>query len=144
MTRLTTTSAFRAARAGAFALSAAALLAAPAHAQTTAAAPGNACGFAAVTQQPQLINERAVARRVSHSYPKQFLDFGVNGQVLLQLTVGTTGRVEEVLGVDATHAAFGAVARGLAREMRFLPAEVDGVPVRCRVVVPVDFALADG
>jgi len=136
---------FRAARAGAFALSAAALLtAAPAHAQAASTGPGSACGFAGVTQQPQLINERAVARRVAHGYPKQFLDFGVHGQVLLQLTVGTTGRVEEVLGVDATHAAFGRVARGLAREMRFLPAQVDGVPVRCRVVVPVDFALADG
>jgi protein TonB len=129
----------------ALALSAAALLAAaPAHAQAASAAPGRACGFAAVTQQPQLINERAVARRVAHGYPKQFLDFGVHGQVLLQLTVGTTGRVEEVLGVDASHAAFGRVARGVAREMRFLPATVDGVPVRCRVVVPVDFAIADG
>lgn len=132
-------------RFGALALSAAALLAAaPAHAQTTSAGPGRACGFAGVTQQPQLINERAVARRVSHGYPKQLLEFGVHGGALLHLTVGPTGRVEEVLGVDATHPAFAAAARGAAREMRFLPAMVDGVPVRCRVVVPVDFALADG
>ncbi|HKP77174.1 MAG TPA: energy transducer TonB [Longimicrobiaceae bacterium] len=129
----------------ALAFSAAALAARPAHAQTApAAGSARVWDAAEVTRQPQLINERAVARRVSHGYPKQLLDFGVHGRALLQLTVGADGRVEEVAGVGATHAPFATVAQGWARAMHFAPATVGGTPVRCRVLVPVDFAVADG
>jgi len=140
--------ALRAGRVAALALSAAALLAAaPAHAQAvarSAAESGKVWDYAEVTGKPQLINERTVARFVSRSYPAQQLDFGINGRALLELTVGPTGQVEEVAGVDATHAPFGAVAQRFARTMRFAPATVEGVPVRCRVTVPVDFALVEG
>jgi TonB family protein len=130
------------------ALSAATVLAAvPAHAQSAdrAPTPANAVeDCARASRQPMLINERAVARKVSRSYPRQLLDSGVHGRALLQLTVGPGGRVEEVTAVDATHRPFAAAARAYAQELRFAPAMVDGAPVRCSVTVPVDFALADG
>jgi outer membrane biosynthesis protein TonB len=129
----------------ALALSAAALVAAkPASAQTASPESGRVWNSAEVTRQPQLINERSVARILSRGYPKQLLDFGVHGRALLQLTVGADGRVEEVAGVDATHAPFATVAGSWARALRFAPATVGGTPVRCRVLVPVDFAIADG
>ena len=130
------------------ALSAATLLAAvPGHAQSAPRTPSTANvveDCARASQRPMLINERAVARKVSRSYPRQFLDSGVPGRALLQLTVGPSGRVEEVTGVEATRAPFAAAAQAYARELRFAPAMVDGAPVRCRVTVPIDFALVDG
>jgi TonB family protein len=137
----------RSARFAALTLSAAVLAAAPARGQAAAPSasdPGRVWNSAEVTEKPMLINERSVARRVSHGYPKQLLDFGVRGRALLALTVGRDGRVEQVAGVDATHAQFGNVALAFARAMRFAPATVGGVPVRCRVMVPVDFALVNG
>ena len=128
-----------------------ALAALPARAQQTAATITRTnAGARAVedcaraSRAPMLINERAVARKVSRSYPRQFLDSGVHGRALLQVTVGPAGRVEEVTAVEATRAPFAAAAQAYARELRFAPAMVDGTPVRCRVTVPVDFALVDG
>lgn len=130
------------------ALSAATVLAAvPAHAQSADRAPSTAKAVedcARASRQPMLINERAVARKVSRGYPRQLLDSGVSGRAVLQVTVGATGRVEAVTAVEATRAPFAAAAEAYARGMRFAPATVDGAPVACRVTVPVDFALADG
>jgi protein TonB len=147
MTTLTRTL-FRAGRLGAFAFSAAALLAAaPARAQMpnrVAAGSARVWESAEVGQPPMLINERHVARLVSRAYPRQLLDFGVHGRALLLVTIDPSGRVEDAVQVGATHAPFAAAALGFAREMRFAPATVDGVPVRCRALVPVDFAIVDG
>lgn len=130
------------------ALSAATVLAAvPAHAQSAdrASSTVNAVeDCARASRLPMLVNERAVARKVSRSYPRQFLDAGVSGRAVLQVTVGASGRVEEVTEVDATRRPFAEAARAYAQQLRFAPATVDGAPVACRVTVPVDFALADG
>ena len=122
------------------------LVLAPARAQTAARAaePTPVWDARNVTQQPALINERTVSRMVSHSYPGDLLDSGVTGRVLLDVTVSSDGRVEEVAVADASHRAFALVAKDFARAMRFSPAKVDGRAVRCRVTVPVQFALADG
>lgn len=130
------------------ALSAALLVAASsARAQMPAPAsadPGRVWDAAQVSQAPMLINERHVARLVSRAYPPHLLAFGMHGRAVLILTIDPAGRVESAAQADYTHPAFGAAALGFARTMRFAPATVDGVPVRCRVAVPVDFALADG
>lgn len=130
------------------ALSAATVLAAvPAHAQSADRAPSSPNvveDCARASQRPMLINERAVARKVSRGYPRQLLDSGVSGRAVLQVTVGATGRVEEVTAVDATRRPFAEAAQAYAHALRFAPAMADGAPVACRVTVPVDFALADG
>jgi len=143
MTTLTHT-VFRAGRLGAFAFTAALLAAAPARAQSAAPASSRVWDAAEVSERPQLINERHMSRLIARGYPKQLLDFGVHGRALLQLTVGPTGRVEAVEGVDATQTPFGDAAVAFAWAMRFAPATRDGAPVRCRVTVPVDFAIANG
>jgi TonB family protein len=123
---------------------AALVLAAAAPARAQGAAPAPACTAAGVTALPQLVNERAVAKMVSHAYPADLLDAGVTGRATLAVTVGRDGRVADVAMVSATRAPFAAVAQSVARRMRFLPAKAGGAPVACTVAVPVDFALADG
>jgi TonB family protein len=128
-----------------FSLAAAAIAASPARAQTAAPATATPVWDAKdVTVQPALINERTVSRMVSHSYPGHLLDAGITGNAMLELTVDSRGQVEQAAVVGATHQAFGLVAKDFARAMRFSPAKVDGRAVRCRVTVPVQFALADG
>jgi TonB family protein len=127
----------------AFAL-AAACAATPLRAQAAAAAvtQDRVWSVDEVTQTPQLANEPQLARLASHSYPAGLLAFGIPGHATLELVVGSNGRVEQVLGVAGTHQSFANVARNYASAMRFRPATVDGRAVRCRVTVPVDFALA--
>jgi TonB family protein len=123
-------------------LAIAATAAAPAHAQ--GAAPAPSCSAGTVTALPQLVNEREVARIVSHAYPANLLETGITGRATLAVTVGADGRVQSVATLGATQAPFADVAQSVARRMRFLPAKAGGAPVACTVAVPVDFALADG
>jgi TonB family protein len=128
----------------AFSLAAAVIAATPARAQTPAPATTSVWDAKDVTVQPALINERTVSRMVSHSYPGHLLDSGITGNAMLELTIDSRGQVEQAAVVGATNRDFGLVAKDFARAMRFTPAKVDGRAVRCRVTVPVQFALADG
>jgi len=67
----------------------------------------------------------------------------VAGSATLEVIVDPRGQVEQVSVVDATHREFAAVARDLARAMRFQPARVQDIAVRSRFTVPVDFRPAE-
>lgn len=94
----------------------------------------------------ELLVERAViARRdnPSPAYPTALSAAMVEGGVLVQFVVDTTGRVEpqSIVVMRATHRLFGeSVQRWLLRT-RYLPAEVRGRPVRQLVQQEVGFAL---
>lgn len=76
-------------------------------------------------------------------YPDILRSGGVEGQVLAQFVVDTTGRVEvasfKVLRSD--HAMFEQAVRSALPQMRFLPAEVGGRKVKQLVQQPFVFAL---
>lgn len=80
---------------------------------------------------------------VSPRYPDILRSGGVEGQVLAQFVVDTTGRVEiasfRVLRSD--HAMFEQAVRSALPNMRFLPAEVGGRKVKQLVQQPFVFAL---
>jgi len=100
-------------------------------------------GFDQVTQQARLVNPSTVAQMLSRGYPRRLLDAGVAGSATLEVIVDPRGQVEQVSVVDATHREFAAVARDLARAMRFQPARVQDIAVRSRFTVPVDFRPAE-
>jgi protein TonB len=77
------------------------------------------------------------------SYPDILRSSSVEGQVLAQFTVDTTGRVEiaSFTVINSTHDLFTAAVRNALPRMRFLPAEIGGRKVKQRVQQPFQFNL---
>lgn len=76
-------------------------------------------------------------------YPDILRSGGVEGEVLAQFVVDTTGRVESgsFKVLRSSHAMFEAAVRSALPNMRFLPAEVGGRKVKQLVQQPFVFAL---
>ncbi len=74
------------------------------------------------------------------TYPRMLRDSGVEGVVLAQFVIDTTGRAEPATfrALDASHALFEMAVREAVGKMRFRPAESAGRKVR--VVVQQSFA----
>ncbi|HEV8381826.1 MAG TPA: energy transducer TonB [Gemmatimonadales bacterium] len=79
-------------------------------------------------------------------YPELLRQAGVQGKVILEAVVDTTGRVlaPSILVVAATHPGFVAPARQALGATLFRPASVGGRPVRIRVRIPYEFAIRNG
>jgi len=77
------------------------------------------------------------------SYPELLRQAGVQGRVLLEAIVDTTGHVQadSIRVIEATHPAFVAPARQALAATLFRPALVAGKPVRMRVRVPYEFLI---
>lgn len=98
---------------------------------------------AAATFLPYQVERQVVQLpgRGSPTYPSMLQSQGVKGRVVAQFVVDTTGRIElgsfEVL--ESSHDLFSAAVRRALPEMRFIPAEVGGRPVRQLVQQPFVF-----
>ncbi len=90
-----------------------------------------------VEQRPQLVSAPRLA------YPAPLLLSGVEGRVVVEAVVDTTGAVEpgSVRVVESGDARFNAAATAYVRELRYTPARVAGRAVRVRMQVPVEFRL---
>lgn len=79
-------------------------------------------------------------------YPDLLRQAGVQGRVVLEAVVDTTGRVlaSSILVVSATNPGFVASARQALLATLFRPAMVDGKPIRMRVRIPYEFAIRNG
>lgn len=116
-----------------------ALLAAPSRAAAQSSdpvvAPEN------LTKGPKLASPAAAASLVSRAYPEQLRRAGIGGVVQLEVTVDKTGKVEQnsVEVVVAAAPALGEAAKSVAERLQFRPAEVNGAPVRTRVLIPLTF-----
>ena len=77
-------------------------------------------------------------------YPEILREGAIEGEVLLQFVVDTSGRamVNTVKVLQSTHDLFTVSVRSSLPEMRFLPAEVGGRKVRQLVQQPFIFAMA--
>ncbi len=80
------------------------------------------------------------------SYPELLRQAGIQGRVVLEATVDTTGRVEpvSVTIISATNPAFVEPARQALLATLFRPAEVGGRATRMRVRIPFEFTLKSG
>jgi TonB family protein len=79
-------------------------------------------------------------------YPELLRQAGVQGRVLLEAIVDTTGRIDakSILVVSATNPEFVAAARQALLATLFRPAFTVGRAVRVRVRIPYEFTLTGG
>jgi protein TonB len=76
-------------------------------------------------------------------YPELLKAGGVEGEVLVEFTVDTTGRADpaSLKVLKSTHELFALAVKNAMPGMRFLPAEVDGRRVKQLVRQPFVFAI---
>jgi periplasmic protein TonB len=77
------------------------------------------------------------------SYPDMLRSAGVEGQVMIQFIVDTTGRAEpgSITVLSSTHELFAQSVKNAIPRMRFMPAEIGGRRVRQLVQQPFGFSL---
>jgi len=79
-------------------------------------------------------------------YPDLLRQAGVQGRVVLEAVVDTTGRVlsQSISVISATNPGFVASARQALLATLFRPARAGGTAVRMRVRIPYEFAIRNG
>lgn len=87
---------------------------------------------------------QALPGSASPRYPDILRQAGVEGEVLAQFVVDTTGRAEmgSYKVLKTSHDLFGTAVKNALPGMRFIPAEVGGRKVRQLVQQPFSFAIA--
>ncbi|GAY23469.1 energy transducer TonB [Sphingobium fuliginis] len=89
------------------------------------------------------IDPRALAA-FQPDYPGAMIRQGMEGKVVVRVTIGPDGRVTDIERLSAADEAFWiATQRHALRKWRFRPATRDGVPVSSTKVLTVHFRLAD-
>ncbi|MES2642336.1 MAG: TonB-dependent receptor [Myxococcota bacterium] len=101
------------------------VLACSSFAHAEAPAPGT------LTRPPELL------QFVEAPFPAE--EAGRTASVVLAVTIGAEGAVEDVTVQESAGPAFDAAAVEAARQFRFSPAEIDGVPARVRILYRYDF-----
>lgn len=92
---------------------------------------GERAPIAVITKRP------GIARRVLPDYPASVRELGIEGRVVLELTVDEQGRVTKIRVLRKLHPKLDEAARQAARKMRFTPALVNNTPVT--VTIPYTF-----
>jgi periplasmic protein TonB len=112
----------------------------PAPSAGPGAPEGGVIGERWVEQRPELIGHPAVV------YPELLRRAGIEGRVVVEAVIDTTGRVEPrtIHVMTATNPLFAPAARAMVAGSRYRPGAVGGRPVRVRVLVPVDFRVEAG
>lgn len=92
-----------------------------------------------VTVKPRLVNSSGVTRALEQNYSGVLRDAGVEGHVELRMIVERNGHTSSIVVTRSSDAPFNAPAINVARAMRFSPAQLNGVPVRVRIELPITF-----
>jgi protein TonB len=105
-------------------------------AQDGAAAP---VAEGAAEQRPQAVPGSCL----QPTYPVQMRAARIEGRVLLQFVVDTTGRIEpsSVVVLQSTHQLFASAARRALLTCRYRPGRFGGRPARVRVETPYTFRI---
>lgn len=79
-------------------------------------------------------------------YPELLRQAQIQGRVLVEAIIDTTGRAEQssIKIVQSPHPGFDQPAKSYMRQALFRPARVHGRPVRVLVRLPIDFKLRQG
>ncbi len=93
---------------------------------------------AVVEERPERISSPPVR------YPDILRQAGIEGRVLLELVIDTTGHAERgsIRVLSSTHQLFEGPAREVAQASLFSPGRIQGRPVRVRVQLPINFSIA--
>jgi TonB family protein len=114
---------------------------------TTAAVPAGAAGAVIVppkpTDQPppQAVTPPSLTHFEHAPYPKEALDLGLEGQVVLILDIDAAGHVTKAVPAPAQGHGFDEAAVGAALKFQFEPAKRGGVPIASRIRYRYGFTL---
>jgi len=75
------------------------------------------------------------------TYPEIAREKGLEGSVMVKITVGVDGTVEDALILESTDPIFEESALEAAMLSQFKPAKLDGEPTKSRVAIPYQFRL---
>ncbi|PIE17784.1 MAG: hypothetical protein CSA65_07745 [Proteobacteria bacterium] len=82
-----------------------------------------------------------VQKRVQAAYPERMRELGIEGRVVLQLTVGPDGRVTKTKVLKGLRKELDRAAIAAAKKMRFTPAKVGTIPVTVKIPYTFTFVL---
>lgn len=93
---------------------------------------------AVVEERPERISSPPVR------YPDILRQAGIEGRVLLELVIDTSGRAERgtIRVLSSTHQLFEGPAREVAQASLFSPGRIQGRAVRVRVQLPINFSIS--
>jgi TonB family protein len=98
-------------------------------------ARGEEAPVAVLTTRPK------VTQQVTAEYPEKMRDLGIEGRVILELTVDASGRVVAASVTTSLRPEFDRVALAAARRLIFSPATVNGTPVKVKIPYTFTFVL---
>jgi TonB family protein len=93
-----------------------------------------------VETTPTLVDPEGFTRLLLQEYPPLLRDAGVSGEVRVRFVVDQNGRATEVVVLHSTHVEFVGPTRRVLGRVRFVPATVQGLPVRARVELPITWS----
>ena len=94
-----------------------------------------AAPIAMITTKPK------VKTRVLATFPERARDLGIEGRVVLELTINADGKVIKAKLLKGLHPLLDASAEKAAFKMRFVPATVNGTPVKVKIKYTFTFVL---
>ncbi len=91
--------------------------------------------LAVITTKPK------VKKRVLAAFPERARDLGIEGRVVLELTINADGKVVKAKLLKGLHPLLDKSAEEAARKMRFVPATVNGTAVLVKIKYTFTFVL---
>ncbi|MEX0361333.1 MAG: energy transducer TonB [Allomuricauda sp.] len=85
--------------------------------------------------EPKLIKKSKV------KYPPKLFKEGISGTVVLQITVNTKGRAQDIKVESSPHELCSEAAIESVKKWRFKPATINNKPVKCRIRLPLSFSI---
>jgi protein TonB len=110
-------------------------------AQQNAATPQSAANAINLCDVAELDTKPKPIKRVQPLYPAELKAARVTGEVVVSFVVAADGSVKNVCVEKATDTAFGEAAAAAVSTWEFEPGYKNGVPVACKLNLPLRFAL---
>jgi TonB family protein len=99
------------------------------------------CTLTVAVASPQ--EQPGVKKSVPPRYPELAKKAGMEGKVWVKVFIDEKGKVEKAVMDSSTNEVFVEAALEAIRQWEFTPALKDGKPIKCEIVVPFKFRLAD-
>lgn len=109
-------------------------------AETPERASSSVLGSVEPVALPEDVSQKMVLDRVQPSYPKQAIQAGLQGPVVLQAWINREGNVQD-LKLIRGYLVLGEAASDAVRKWRFRPYLLNGHAVSARTLVTIDFRL---
>lgn len=96
---------------------------------------GEMAPVAVITTRPRVL------KRVQADYPERMRELGIEGRVVLELTIDADGNVINIKVLKSLRPELDEAAKAAARKMRFAPATVSGTAVKVKIPYTFTFVL---